>query len=131
MYISSLEFLGPQVFKDLSNKSAKAKQNPASYACFNPYLPDEKDQAEERRRLKAKLSYGSVSGVFLQMGADLSLLESGLQHLQDLLQHIEHAHDKPLKIHGSVFIPSKRYAPTCMQMRIIVSISCLQNKSGL
>lgn len=39
------------------------------FVAYNPYLPDAEQQAEERRRLRAKLlgSGGLVAGVYLQV----------------------------------------------------------------
>ena len=75
------------------------------HVCYNPYLPDDKDAEEERRRLKAKLATGLVAGIWLQMGSDLNRLQKGLDFLQQQLQQCAGA--KPA-LYGSVFLPTKK-----------------------
>lgn len=97
-----------QVLKHLVTRPAIRQPGPSSCVCFNPYLPNEKDRQQEQQRLAAKLETGIVAGIYLQMGSDLSKLESGLQHLQAQLQRLPQAGTQPVPIHGSVFIPNKR-----------------------
>ena len=78
------------------------------HVCYNPYLPDDKDAEEERRRLTAKLATGLVAGVWLQMGSDLGRLQKGLEFLQ---QQLSQASPSPPSIYGSVFLPTKKYIP--------------------
>lgn len=79
------------------------------YAVYNPYLPDEADAAEERRRLKQKLASGCLAGIYLQTGSDLDLLQAGLDFLRSSLQ--THKVSKPgdcMQVYGSIFLPNKR-----------------------
>ena len=95
-----------QVLQSLSQEACKPQA--ATYACFNPYLPDSKDRQQERDRLKAKLDSNVLSGIYLQMGADLSLLDSGLRFLRSAVQAAQQDRSRPVTIHGSVFVPTKR-----------------------
>ena len=70
---------------------------------------------EERRRLQAKLATGQVAGIWLQMGSDLDKLRAGLQFLR---QQLEESGCAQLPVYGSVFLPTKQYAP-------VTSSSCL------
>lgn len=110
-----------QVLKHLVTRPAIRQPGPSSCVCFNPYLPNEKDRQQEQQRLAAKLETGIVAGIYLQMGSDLSKLESGLQHLQAQLQRLPQAGTQPVPIHGSVFIPNKRQASARVLRRQIGS----------
>lgn len=91
-----------QAIQHLAEGQDQSKQDAPLYACFNPYLPDPKDRQEERARLTSKLDAGILAGIYLQMGSDLALLESGLKYLQSQTKQ------KHTALYGSVFIPSKR-----------------------
>lgn len=96
--------LRTQALHQLSKKSGSSLCSHSTYVCFNPYIPDAKLREEERHHLTDKLSSGLCSGVYLQMGSDVKLLEAGLKFLQEQIQ--EHAEGG--KILGSIFMPSKQ-----------------------
>jgi len=57
---------------------------PLLHCAFNPYLVDEKQREQEYNRLRSKLETGVCSGVWLQIGSDLKLLEKGLAFIRSL-----------------------------------------------
>ena len=71
---------------------------------FNPFFPDRPSRQRERARLIQKLATGKVSAIWLQIGSDLELLSDGLNFLRE--QRIARA--LPLRVYGSVFIPSRQ-----------------------
>ncbi|KAK9824464.1 hypothetical protein WJX72_010479 [[Myrmecia] bisecta] len=80
------------------------------HVAFNPYLPSEKEFQAEKKRLKAKLESGLVSGIYLQIGSDLQRLKEGLSFLQSAVEECMQSgacKERPA-VHGSVFLPSKR-----------------------
>ena len=78
-----------------------------TYVCFNPYLPDAQQRKDEQQCLRDKLATGIPSGVYLQMGSDVGLLEAGLQFLQHAVKDMNQVQGS-IEILGSVFVPSKR-----------------------
>lgn len=65
---------------------------------YNPFFPNANDQAEERRRLDAKLESLLVSKIYLQFGTDLERLESELESLAA----------RNVELAGSIFLPTKQ-----------------------
>lgn len=68
---------------------------------FNPYLLDSDEMKRERRRLKEKVSTGLVRSVYLQFGTDRDRLKNEMTRAKNVM--------RGLKIHGSVFVPSKLF----------------------
>jgi hypothetical protein len=81
---------------------------------YNPYFPDPAARILENQRLQDKLSTGIVSNVYLQFGSDIDLLKEGLDFLKTVCDGRRSSSSeskytgKPIKIIGSVFIPSKQ-----------------------
>ena len=71
---------------------------------FNPY---EVDIQNENRRLKEKLLY-NVDRVYLQFGSDLIKLKEGMEFILELNGERSLDGKDPLKVVGSVMIPSKQ-----------------------
>lgn len=92
-------------------------------AAFNPYLPAS-EMDTERTRMRDKLATGLVQEVYLQIGTDLQRLREGLEFLRSLESDMGRAPKRqrtldgaqggrrgasgPLRLYGSVFLPSKR-----------------------
>ena len=75
---------------------------PGIGVAFNPYFPEAASRERERARLRDKVETGRVSSVWLQIGSDLDLLREGLSFVRSL------SVARPLNLHGSVFVPSRR-----------------------
>ena len=72
---------------------------------FNPYFQEKSDMDREFERLEAKLKSGLVGGLWLQIGSDCDALDAALIRIKDMTAKNA---DAPLRLHGSVFMPSKQ-----------------------
>ena len=85
-----------------------ADRSPEIGVAFNPYLPAPESREAERARLLLKLQTGRVQAVWLQIGSDLALLAEGLAFVQEAAASLPSSQRAPLRVYGSVFLPSKR-----------------------
>ena len=72
---------------------------------FNPYFPEKSELDREFERLEKKLNSGLVGGLWLQIGSDCDALDAALVRIKNM--SVKNA-DAPLRLHGSVFMPSKQ-----------------------
>tara|TARA_B100000965_G_C19433611_1_gene687582 strand:- start:18 stop:863 length:846 start_codon:yes stop_codon:yes gene_type:complete len=77
---------------------------------FNPYLEGFLFE-EEIIKLEKKLYSGIVKSIWIQFGTDLTILESRIKILKQLIDYTEAANLKTfnIKLFGSILIPSKQF----------------------
>lgn len=78
---------------------------------FNPYLPSEEERLHEYHRLREKFqAMPNICAVYLQLGTDFELLETGLKELEKLKIELK----LNFQVYGSVFIPDKKFLVSMM-----------------
>lgn len=76
---------------------------PLVAVAYNPYFPEQQDQAHENRRLQEKLESAGVDKVYLQFGSDLDKLITGLEYLKEL-----QTSSRSFQVVGSLYLPTAK-----------------------
>ena len=87
------------LLRSLQDRGSKGL--PLLHCAFNPYLVDKKQREGEYKRLRSKLETGLCSGVWLQIGTDLELLEKGLAFIRSLEGKTKTVEE--VKVYGGVY----------------------------
>jgi hypothetical protein len=71
------------------------------YCAFNPYILNPDFLEKEKLRLQEKIATGLISGVYLQIGSDVTRIPPAVEYIRSL--------KKDLEIYGGVVVPNQRF----------------------